>query len=284
MTTAIDQDPALMVRLDASRTAQERSRLAFFATTIIALAMVTGAWNASLSFYRDVAFDFSNLAGDNLQGTETLQKELLTAWVHSRMINVSLLGITVGVDDASTVGAVALIVALVWFYFVIRRENHTIGRLLLDYHASAPAVRWLIFHGINSHTVFSNVGQSDEPITSVSQRPVDKEVWLLRFLSHWLYYLPFAGLSFLIALEIFSLFRVSPFRPPPEKWVITILLEKHQCWEIITIVFWRLLSVVLAIPVFYLCRRISKFDCATENVLREFVGQFEGLPENALEA
>src|SRR5262245_27523466 len=84
----IPSDPALQVRLDASRTAQERSRLAFFSTTIIGLILVTGAWNAYLSFYRQIAFQFSSLADANMQGTQTLQKEILSAWVRSRMINV----------------------------------------------------------------------------------------------------------------------------------------------------------------------------------------------------
>jgi hypothetical protein len=282
-------DPALQLRLEASRVAQERTRLAFFAATIIALMMVTGAWNPYLSFYRDVAYDFSNLAeaepktevepkGNNRQGTQTLQKELLAAWLRNRMINVSVLGINVGVDDASTVGAVALIIALIWFYFVIRRENHTIGRLLIDYRDSPKPIRWLIFHGINSYTVFSNVGQSDEPIGSITVQPQEHQVPPLRFLSHYLYFLPFVGLSFIIILEIHSLFRVSPFRPPFDKWVITILWEhqQQQCeffGELFWVILWRLLAIVLAIPVFRLCRRISRFDYATEFALRQFVGE-----------
>jgi hypothetical protein len=169
-----------------------------------------------------------------------------------------------------------LLVALLWYYFVIRRENHTIGRLLFDYHNAPVAVRWLIFHGINSYTVFSNIGQSDDPIISITEPPVEKKVWLLRFLSHNLHYLPFAGFALLIGLELLSLVRASPFRPPFNKCVISILWEEGRAGEIFWLVVWRLVGIALAYPVFCLCWRINWFAHATEDNVRGFHDELTG--------
>ena len=99
------EQKALDVRIEATRSAQERTRRSFFASTVISLVIITAGWNAYFSFYREFAFAFPSLEGG--EGTKTLQKEMLSEWVRSRMINISILGIRVGVDDAPTLGAIA---------------------------------------------------------------------------------------------------------------------------------------------------------------------------------
>jgi hypothetical protein len=55
--------------------------------------------------------------------------------------------------------------------------------------------------------------------------------------------------------------------------VIVILLEQPRLFEIFSILFWRLVAVALAIPVFLLCKTITRFDNATEAILRAFVAK-----------
>ncbi len=100
------EQKALDIGIEATRSAQERTRRSFFASTVISLVIITAGWNAYLSFYREFAFAFPTLEGG--EGTQTLQKEMLTEWVRSRMINITILGIRVGVDDAPTLGSIAV--------------------------------------------------------------------------------------------------------------------------------------------------------------------------------
>ena len=69
------EEKTLDLRIGAARSAQERTRLAFFASTVISLAIITAGWNAYFSFYKDFAFEFPSLEGGS--GTVNLQKELL---------------------------------------------------------------------------------------------------------------------------------------------------------------------------------------------------------------
>jgi hypothetical protein len=286
---------SLELRLEAARAAQERTRLAFFVVTIISLAMVTAGWNAYLSFYRDAAYEFRDLPQEhtdasgklhNEQGVRTLQREVLSAWVRSRMVNIALLGISVGTDDATTLGAAALLVALVWFYLAVRRENYSLGWLLMNYNRAPLPLRWLVYHGINSYSVFTNVRHADNPITSIDQVPRDEPVRFLRGVTAHLYKLPFYALVLLLVLEIASLVRTSPFRPPFDQsamgvlpafdqTVMGILIHKGEWYEILSVLFWRLVALALLIPVYRLCRRIDTFAKATEKNLATFLDRLE---------
>jgi hypothetical protein len=277
------EDKTLDLRLEAARTAQERSRLAFFATTIIAFAMLTAAWNAYLSFNRTYARDNPDLvpggdpaAANNRLGTRELQREILKQWVSSRMIDVSLLGIRVDVDDAPTVGAVAMFVALIWFYFSIRRENFVIGFLCYDYKGPEHSadVKWRIYHGINSFSVFTNVRHSDNPFETISKIPPNKQSRLLRPIPTTLLFLPIIAVASILILDVISLFMMSPFRPDEER-PIFVLLKGHLYGELFGIVFWWIVAAALALPNVYLCYRINWFANSTERVLRQYLELIE---------
>ena len=45
------EQKALDVRLEATRSAQERTQRFFFASTVISLVIITAGWNAYFSFY-----------------------------------------------------------------------------------------------------------------------------------------------------------------------------------------------------------------------------------------
>jgi hypothetical protein len=224
----------LTFRIEAARSAQERTRLAYFASTVISLAIITTGWNAYLSFYRDFAFEFPSLEGGS--GTENLQKEILSEWVKSRMINISLLGIRVGIDDAPILGGIALTIAVIWLFYSIRRENHTIGMMLTDYSIADDRIKWLIFHGVNSSTVFTNVSHGDEPFRALArpsnskQRAVIRSMAsaVIRSMAKLLRYLPIFSLGFIILADIFSMFCFSPFREPDVQKALVKIQENED--------------------------------------------------------
>ncbi|WP_435017900.1 hypothetical protein TA3x_005522 [Tundrisphaera sp. TA3] len=277
-------DKTLDLRLEASRAAQERSRLAFFTTTVISFAMITSGWNAYLSFYRDIAFAMRDLIQtdaperpNNRLGTQELQRQMLREWTSSRMVNVSLLGIRVGVDDMPTIGAAALAVSLIWFYLSMRREHYIIGFLLHDYKGTQipTDLKWRIFYGVNSYAIFTNVKHSDSPFTSINEVPGETSIKPLRPVMSALYYLPIIALTLLLALDIWSLFRPSPLRCS-DQWLIRIIWDDPDRYFLLTgIVFWWIIALLLAYPILTLCKRISCFDHSTELVLKQFLDIIE---------
>jgi hypothetical protein len=279
-TTLMTPDAILDLRLRAARAAQERSRLALFATTLISFALLVGAWNGYLSFYRELAFDFRKLPdGPDVTGIRKLQESTLAEWVKSRWISISALGIEVGVNDAPTLGGVALLVALVWLYLCMRREHYTIAFLLHDYGDDRfdEGTKWGVFHGINLFTVFTTVGHSDEPLTTLHEPlPAEKEWAPSRWAIKAMYLLPTATLCVVIVLDIASLFRLSPARTSDNR-LISMLISEGKYGEIANILLWEALAVALLFAVWQINRRVSRFGSATERILRDFLLQIPNL-------
>jgi hypothetical protein len=187
------------------------------------------------------------------------------------MINISLLGIRVGVDDAPTLGALAMLIALIWFYLSVRREHYVIAYLLHDYRGPEHPVdvKWRIFHGIISYAVFTNVRHFDNPFKSIDHPPAEGEMKLLRPLMSNLYYLPLASLVFVLLFDAWSVFRPSPFRTSND-WLFTILWKNEEYGELTSIIIWWVIGLLLAFPNGFLCRKISDFAHSTEHVLGQY--------------
>jgi hypothetical protein len=200
-------------------------------------------------------------------GTEHIQKELLAAWVQNRMVTVSLLGIRVGVDDVPTLGAIAIIIATIWLYFSARRENCTIGLLLYDHRDADKSKQWLVFHAINSCSVFTNVVYVDASIRDFKQLPDDSRIWFVRLIYRALYFLP--GFSLVLALffDLMSVYCLaSAFRDNDEP--IYKQLSIRELW---TYVGWWLASLVALVAVAILNYQTYDFANATEEALHKFL-------------
>jgi hypothetical protein len=307
------EEKALDIRIEAARVAHERTRLAFFASTVVSLAILAAGWNAYFSFYYDFASGLPSFEGGS--GTESLQKEILAEWVRSRMINISPLGIRVGVDDAPLLGGFALVVSAIWLFYSIRRENFTIGMLLVDYYYAKQPLKWCIYHGVNSSTVFTNVSHGDDPFRSATSIPSDNQLKLIRRMAKHLWYLPIFSLWFIILVDILSAFWYSPFRTPdareafervqnhealrnqvkglpPRPWPQLDCKEREDAarilrnaqligkqqspWEglsgldrVHALLQW-FLSILISVPLFFICRRTASFSEGTEEALAQF--------------
>lgn len=125
-----------------------------------------------------------------------LTEQALKDWASSRIVQISLLGIRVSVDDAAVLGSVVLLVLSLWLLLVSRREYYTIGSLLDDTDTDkedssvttslerpsrvySSGQRWLIFHTIISNNLFTNVDHSLATMDSLDgsdpSRPQDSE-------------------------------------------------------------------------------------------------------------
>lgn len=266
MNSNDSREKAIQIRLQAAQEAQQRTRLALFALIVVSITMITAGWNAYLSWYRSIAFSLRDLS--KIDGINVLQSELLREWVRSRMINISILGIRVGVDDAPQLGALTLFVISIWFFFSTRRENYTIGYLLRETREDDHDTRWMIFHGIISFSVFTNISNVDNPINSVrGPAPRDNTVDFARPAYRTLYFLPSIAIAMLLIQDVLSVFLLaSPFRESQDS-ALWSLLNKH---DVIYSFIWWAFSIAFGVLTFILCLKSMKFSMATEQVLTEY--------------
>jgi hypothetical protein len=267
------KDKCLDLRLDAMRAAQDRSRFALLAVSIASLALLVAGWNAYFGYYGQFAMEQNPTPTGENQVAEKLRSELYSEWVKSRMITISLLGLHVGVDDATTVGAVAMWIVLYWLELCMRREHYSIAHLFRDYRGGSQEERTLVFYAVNAYTVFTNVQHSDIPLRSLDE-PFRPNQWThTRLPTLLMFWFPVIALVLLIAMDIASVFYYhTPFR---DNWAQTpyeAMRAKGTLGlrDIAMIFFWDVVAVVLLIPAGILCYRIVRFNNATEHLLRDF--------------
>jgi hypothetical protein len=260
-------------RLDAMKSAQDRSRFALLASTVASLALLTAGWNAYFGYYRQFALEQDKVPAGENKIAEHLRNELYSEWVRSRMISISLLGLRVGVDDATTVGAVAIWIILYWLCLCMRREHYSIAHLFRDYRHGTRDERTLVFYGVNAYTVFTNVHHSDVPLTTIDEKFVPNTSTHTRLPTVLMFWFPVIALLLLIAMDVASVFWYgSPFR---DNWDVTpyeIMLAtgKEGLRDILLIFLVDFVALLLVIPAALLCYRIVRFANATEGLLREF--------------
>jgi hypothetical protein len=276
----------LKLRLDATKASQERTRIAFFANTLIGLCLLAVFWNGYLSIYKNYVTDFyipseasfsepgtdapkiekenAARAQEEYANQKKVQAELMQNWVSSRFITVSLLGIKIGVGDAPELGAIAVSISLVWFLFVVQRENHTIGSLLQDaLEDASQATLWSVYHGVLSYTVFTHADVTDRPIRRLSRSKLKLFSGTLRRLRFivvaGMHLFPIICLCGVLAGDILVTLAVwsTPFRIPQR--------AKLQN----TVGYWSFSGILIIID-FVLWGILWTHLNATERVLREY--------------
>lgn len=261
------------MRLDCVHESQRRSRLAFFTSIVISLGIMFSCFNAYFSWYRNFAFK----SGFDEQNaiTKYLQEQVLSEWVSSRMFVLPFLGIKAGPSDASIIGGVTLFVTATWFFYAIRRENHTIGTLLIDAKDAPKSVRDIVFHVIASRMVFTTISGNDQPIASLAASTEQATVPMIRRAVHILMYFPLIAIALIISLDLFSFVLDSPFRP--EGTSPSNESSVYQKAHHITV---NTIALILSCVIGFICHTSVRFEKATGKVLREFSGKL-GETENA---
>ena len=176
---------SIAARLEGAKASQAQIRFTMGVMAIISMMMLIAAYNAYLSYdygwilkEKDRQFVTKDVPG-------ILAEQALKDWAASRIVQISLLGIRVSIDDVAVLGSACLFVLSLWLVLVARRENHTIGLLLQDTDTPRPydnrdssvesrsqvnssGRRWLIFHTIISNSLFVTVDHSLATVHSLS--------------------------------------------------------------------------------------------------------------------
>jgi hypothetical protein len=216
-----------------------------------------------------------------------LTEQAYKDWASSRIVLISLLGIRVSVDDAAVLATSVLLILSAWLLLWARRENHTIGRLLRDTHKrrrnddQEPSVpqtksqprlyssreRWLIFHTINSNSIFITADPSFRSVDSLEGEIKAASTGLKGWLNNVLFGLLrnfFSLFPVVAAFIVFVFDRRSYFIPDPfDPNFAEPLTESFFSWSMVWfIVCWSLLTVC--------CWRSRRYSRDTEEVLRQY--------------
>ena len=224
----------------------------------------------------------SSLAPDDAAGAQKLQQELLSQWVRSRFISISLIGVNVGIGDAPILGAIALLIACMWFYLSIRRENYNIGQLVRDavqefVGSNDASLLWRVYHGINSYTIFTRVVRSDVPIENIKGEQARNEEWSFLGRKHsfisFLYYLPVIATGLALVFDMLSVYTFtfrSGFRHPDDRPLFQIIREKDPGEEYWLWLWWIVTFMAVSLLI-SLCMKAARFASSTESVMAQLL-------------
>jgi hypothetical protein len=258
------------IRIIAAEDAQRRSRYAFIIVTIIAAAIAIAEFNSTWSWYTQ--FSSQDIFPQQPTRIEA-QKALVQQWIRSNRMTVSLLGVDIGMSDAALLGSISLSIISLWFFFCIRRENHLIGKLLIDAKNESVTVKKTIFHGITGYLVFTTMSNDDDPISNLDQVPVDSRRFFLRRSVRILIYLPVITIGFIVFTDLMSLWMPSPIRDDtiPGKSLVEMIKEPR--W-LIQLALMEGAALVFGTATYSLCKNILKFEEATAQILRQFEDRY----------
>jgi hypothetical protein len=251
--------------------------------------MLTASHNAYFSYDYNWILSEKNEPIDEKTAAGILRVQALKDWASSRIIQVSLLGIRVSVDDAAVLGTLVLFVLSVWLLLVSRRENYTIGFLLRDTDTSPAGrfvrggerskhpdpytdeQRWRIFHAILVNSIFMTVNPSLSRFKSLRINASPGRLMkssLLRKTNYWAFMIArgfFFMFPVIASLIVFGIDRYSysipdPFEPNAQVPGFQLPFFSYSLW--IYLACW--------LPLTLCCWRTGQYLVATEQVLQEY--------------
>ena len=218
-----------------------------------------------MSWYRGFAMQDMFAANEITREAQTM---LLEAWVKSQWISISLLGIQVGVSDVATLGSFGLVVISVWFFFAVRRENHTIGRLLRDTTELPAELQEMVYHSISSNMLFLDLKGQDQPITNLKEELSGKTYTGLRGLLSAIFFLPAIVVWFAVVTDVLSLISLkAAFRYPHDPILDSVKLSSL---DQLTIIAMLSFAIIMAIAITLISLRVYKFEAAMGSILKEY--------------
>jgi hypothetical protein len=255
------------IRIEGAQEAIKRSRLVFLIITIASLAIIIATWNAYFSWNRGAILDRQKWAENEV--TRHAEEKQVESWVDSRLIDVSLIGIKIGISDAAPLGGLTLFVLSIWFFLSARRQNRAIGFLLKDSCRAELEIRQMIFYGVSDYLVFLTLGSTDDPIRKLetSENPAEHPA-ALRLLIKSLFFLAPLALVLLVIADILSVCLIgAPFREGHLP-----LLQQHDipAADWVWIIVWDVIALLLALSTGFMCWRALKFEEATGEILNEY--------------
>jgi len=201
--------------------------------------------------------------------TDHAQREVVAEWVKNRTITVGLLGIRVSVDDLPVLGSLSLGIISIWLFYCVRRENRAIATLLRDAHRIKDRhVRYMVYQGIVHHLVLLDLGRGNKPITDFKKHePAERhDLPMFRRALAVLFYLPTLSVSFVVLMDILTLFYFRAPLRPSHRPLSELLGPIH--W--IKVVSMESLALTLLVFTTFVSYKAKEFMAATETLIKRY--------------
>jgi hypothetical protein len=286
----------IQLRLEGIRHAITRARFTLLVSVIASIAIIVTVWNAYLSdishfatqpyWSQDPNFTKkiqeqrrkeiteATIAGENDIKTATpvtdyVQQQIVSEWVKNQVISISLLGIRVSAGDLSVIGSISLFIISIWLFSSMRRENRAIGTLLVYANKVQDwDLKYMVYHGIAHYLVLIDFKHGDKPISDFEDSDNEEiyHVPFVRGMAKLLFLLPSIAILFVIAMDVWTLFRkVSPFRPSDVR--VWDALKPSDAYLLVGYDGFALF--LFALTTLY-CIKMLKFANATSKILDTF--------------
>jgi hypothetical protein len=282
---------SITARLNGANASQSQTRITLGVMVVVSLMMLITSYNAYFSYDYNWLVSEKNLPIDEKNPAGVLRVQALKDFAAARIVQVSLLGIRVSVDDAPVLGTSMLLVLSFWLLLVSRRENYTIGFLLRDTDSSRPGraanvseneaqtsitsytdeQRWRIFHSILANSVLLTLNHSLSRFQSLHQRgfivqsartPFAEQLNRLSFTIVRSFFFAFPVVT---SFAVFCVDRYSYFIPDP--------FEPHAALPDFHSAFFHQslwVFVICWLPLALCCWRSRQYLVATEKILQEY--------------
>jgi hypothetical protein len=264
-------DELLKARLEAVKDAHKRTRLVLFVSVVVCLSIIFVYWNVHLAWIKRISLENDFTKTPEVQGK--FEQEYLAGWIRSHWISVPVFGINLHADDVHQLGAFSLFIIAIWLLTCFKRENRTIGALLIDSKGLSSELRKLILHSVISYLIFVDTKEGTEPIRDLT-RPHDEGTFnLLAFITNkGIIYLPVLTMMFVLGLEIWSTFIfVSPAATVDGNSTSLFnywIAKDHN--RLIQYLVYSGISIAFTVSVCFIAYQSSKLQGYTSNVVKAF--------------
>jgi len=284
---AAETSQSITERLNGANASQSQTRLTLAVMAIVSVMMLITTYNAYFSYDYNWLLSEKDLKVDPTTAAGILREQAFKDFAAARIVQVSLLGIRVSVDDAPVVGTAILLLLSLWLLLVTRRENYTVGFLLRDTDSErdVPDVqtsvqsftaeqRWRIFHSVLANSVLLTLNPSLARFRSLRQRGftiAGRRMKVLNVLNRWAFIgvrAFFFMFPVITSLAVFLADRYSYFIPDP--------FEPHAATPDFHIAFYRRsmwVYFVCWVPLTMCCWRSRQYLVATEKILHEYAAR-----------
>ena len=255
-------DKVLTSRLDGISEAQRRSRIAFLLVMLACGTVLTALWNTYLSWDRQ----WADASAPMPWGQKQLVDEQIKNYSDTSTVNIPVLGIHVGVNDAAVLGSLVLFAFAAFLCATLLRENHEIGSFLRQQKDAPEDVRQFIFYRVRALIPLGGMGDNDAPMSTLGGSEPKAQLPLARKGIQFLLFAPLIVVLLIVASDLyFAFWFVSAARHNVgPAWNS---LSSQYRWQLaVSDTFALSIGVMTAIY----CRFAAAYMRATNDIVEEF--------------
>jgi len=186
----------LEVLLASTATCIRRARYVFTAIVIAGSIVIVAQFNATIPWLRNVME-----RGSTKPEVAKCLNEL--RFSELALVRIPLLGLTFSVYDLAILGALGMAVLSVWYYYALRRENHSVGCVVCQAKSAVQRgsreEAMFLWYGIAHEFVYTTAPQGDCPVGERPRRGARAALRILQFMPAWV---PIS----IICADLFTLF------------------------------------------------------------------------------